>query len=156
MGLHKHHIIPRHAGGTDNPSNTELITLEVHAQRHKELWEQHGRWQDELAWKTLSGQIGHDEARRKAASLANTGKQYALGCKHPPRTNEWKQKQSIAQTGKKFSEVTRHRMSVSKKGNQYSLGYRHTDEIKKLIGMSSKGRVPWNKGRKMTCAILTQ
>ena len=58
---HKHHIIPRHMGGTDNPENIVELTIEEHAEAHRKLYEEHGRWQDELAWKGLSGQIGKDE-----------------------------------------------------------------------------------------------
>lgn len=59
--LHKHHIIPKHAGGTDEPSNLIYLTIEEHAKAHKQLWEEYGRWQDYLAWKGLSGNIGKDE-----------------------------------------------------------------------------------------------
>ena len=47
---HKHHIIPRHAGGTDDPSNLVELTPEEHAEAHRKLWEEHGRWQDYCAW----------------------------------------------------------------------------------------------------------
>lgn len=56
--LHRHHIIPRHAGGTDDPSNIALLTIEEHAEAHRILYEKYGRWQDKLAWQMLSGQIG--------------------------------------------------------------------------------------------------
>jgi hypothetical protein len=60
---HRHHIIPRHAGGNDEPSNIVLLTVEEHAEAHKKLWEEHGRIQDKLAWLMLSKQI---EAGRSA------------------------------------------------------------------------------------------
>ena len=34
---HKHHIIPRHAGGTDDSSNIVLLTIEQHAKEHKKI-----------------------------------------------------------------------------------------------------------------------
>jgi hypothetical protein len=58
---HKHHIIPKHAGGTDEPDNLIDLTIEEHAEAHKKLFEEFGRWQDELAWKGLSGTIGKEE-----------------------------------------------------------------------------------------------
>lgn len=58
---HKHHIIPKHAGGSDDPSNLVELTIEEHAEAHRLLFLEHGRWQDELAWKGLAGLIGHDE-----------------------------------------------------------------------------------------------
>ena len=58
---HKHHIIPRHVGGTNDPSNIIELTVEEHARAHYILWNQHGRWQDKLAWVALSGMIGREE-----------------------------------------------------------------------------------------------
>jgi len=58
---HKHHIIPRHAGGTDDPENIIELTLEEHAEAHRKLYEKHGRWQDKCAYLALSGQIGKEE-----------------------------------------------------------------------------------------------
>ena len=40
---HKHHIIPRHAGGTDDSSNLVELTVEAHAEAHKKLYEEHDR-----------------------------------------------------------------------------------------------------------------
>ena len=39
---HKHHIIPKHMGGTNDPSNLIELTVEEHAEAHKLLWEQYG------------------------------------------------------------------------------------------------------------------
>lgn len=40
---HKHHIIPKHAGGSDDPSNIVVLTVEEHAEAHRKLYEKHGR-----------------------------------------------------------------------------------------------------------------
>ncbi len=63
---HIHHIIPKHMGGSDNIENLIELTVEAHAEAHKKLWEQHGCWQDKLAWKMLSGQITASEASKEA------------------------------------------------------------------------------------------
>jgi hypothetical protein len=34
MIIHKHHIIPKHAGGTNDPSNLVELTIEQHAEAH--------------------------------------------------------------------------------------------------------------------------
>lgn len=58
---HKHHIIPKHMGGTDDPENLVELTIEEHAEAHRLLYEKYGKWQDYYAWKGLSGQIGKEE-----------------------------------------------------------------------------------------------
>jgi|LakMenE18May11ns_1017448.scaffolds.fasta_scaffold9575707_2 hypothetical protein len=60
---HIHHIVPKHVGGTDDSTNLVELTVEEHAEAHRLLWEQYGRWQDKIAWKTLSGQISIQDAR---------------------------------------------------------------------------------------------
>lgn len=61
--IHKHHIIPKHMGGSDDPSNLISLSVEEHAEEHRKLWEKYGHWQDKIAWKTLSGQISIQEAK---------------------------------------------------------------------------------------------
>jgi DNA modification methylase len=48
MLKHKHHIIPKHQGGSDDPSNLVELTVEEHALAHKLLYEQYGKWEDIL------------------------------------------------------------------------------------------------------------
>ena len=62
--MHKHHIIPRHMGGTNDPSNIVLCTIAEHAEHHKVLFEKHGLEWDRIAWLSLSGQINVNEAKR--------------------------------------------------------------------------------------------
>jgi len=71
---HKHHIVPKHAGGTNDSSNLIELTIEEHAEAHRLLYEKYGRWQDEVAWKSLSKQISCAEATKIAQSLSNKGK----------------------------------------------------------------------------------
>ena len=66
---HIHHIVPRHMGGTDDPSNLVRLTVEEHAEAHRKLYEQHGKWEDKVAWKALSGQISMSEASKEASRL---------------------------------------------------------------------------------------
>ena len=98
---HKHHIIPRHAGGTDNPENIVELTIEEHAEAHRKLYEEHGRWQDMLAWKGLSGQIGKDELiqemykwRKTRTGSKHTGdlRRFGMANKGVPLKEEHKKK----------------------------------------------------------------
>lgn len=70
---HKHHIIPKHAGGTDDPSNIIELTVEEHALAHKKLFEEEGRWQDYIAWQGLSGRIGKEEIIQFKNKMAHLG-----------------------------------------------------------------------------------
>lgn len=52
---HKHHLIPRHAGGTDDPENLVELTIEEHAEAHRKLYEETGNIKDYTAFRLLSG-----------------------------------------------------------------------------------------------------
>ena len=69
--MHRHHIIPKHRGGSDEESNlTPPISIEEHASLHRKLWEEGGYVEDLIAWKALSGRITGEEARLAAAKAA--------------------------------------------------------------------------------------
>ena len=51
---HKHHIIPKHMGGTDRSENIVELSVEDHAEAHKILYEQYGKIQDKVAWMGLA------------------------------------------------------------------------------------------------------
>ena len=90
---HKHHIVPKHAGGSDDSSNIIELTPEEHANAHRLLWEEHGRWQDYCAWKGLEGLASRAEhiklvlsesakasnKRRKGIKYKSTGKYSKTG-----------------------------------------------------------------------------
>ena len=58
---HNHHKIPKHMGGSNDPENIIKLTPRQHALAHKKLYEEHGKQEDYLAWKGLSGQLGKEE-----------------------------------------------------------------------------------------------
>lgn len=109
MKKHIHHIIPKHMGGTNSPENLIELTVEEHAEAHRKLYEQYGHWQDHVAWKSLSGQITTDEARRLAAILAWTGRKH---------TEETKNKIKEARNKQKVTDNTRKKISESLKGRK--------------------------------------
>lgn len=55
------------------------------------------------------------------------------GKKHPPRSDEWREKQRLAQTGRKHSAETKQKMSEKQRGNKRSLGRKQTEEVKRRI-----------------------
>lgn len=58
---HKHHIIPKHMGGSNDSENIVILSPKEHAEEHKKLYEKFGKIEDYLAWKGLSGFIGKEE-----------------------------------------------------------------------------------------------
>jgi hypothetical protein len=64
---HEHHIIPRHMGGSDDPSNLIELTREEHAAAHLKLYETHGKKEDLGAYYLLTGQT--DEAAKICSVL---------------------------------------------------------------------------------------
>lgn len=50
----KHHIIPRHCGGSDNESNLLVLTYKQHTFAHRLLWKSFGYKEDLAAWKLMS------------------------------------------------------------------------------------------------------
>ena len=118
MIKHKHHIIPRHAGGTDDPSNLVELTIEEHANAHKLLYEKYGRDEDRWAWLGLSGQIGKDEILR----------QIAMAQKGVKKPDGFGKKISAFRKTFKYSEESKKKMSEAKKGKK--LTESHVDKIK--------------------------
>ena len=58
---HKHHIIPKHRGGTNDPPNLVEISLTQHAMFHYCEWKLHGKRADYVAWKRLVGNLKDEE-----------------------------------------------------------------------------------------------
>ena len=150
--MHKHHIIPKHAGGTDDASNIIELTTEQHAEEHRKLFEQYARWQDYVAWKALSGAIGKEEIQRMAASEAmkkrkRTSKEFQKGWE-TRRKNGWK-----------YSEEIKKSVSKALKGRPKGpCSKKHKENISKSIQAlydsgQLKGNFPnlsatkwWNNG----------
>ncbi len=137
---HKHHIIPKHMGGTDDSSNLVQVTIEQHANLHKQLWEDLGCEEDRIAWLCLSGQISNAEAIILAVKKANTGRKW---------TKEFRSKRSDQYTsegnpffGKKHSDETKSLISKKRTGKL------HTEETKQFYSQTRKGELNGFYGKK--------
>ena len=51
--------------GSNHSSNIVTLSVEEHAEAHRKLYEEHGKWQDKIAADMLSGQIKSDDVRRE-------------------------------------------------------------------------------------------
>ena len=57
-------------GGTDDEDNlTPPISIELHAEFHRLLWEDFGKYEDFIAWRCLSGRMSSEDARIAAAKI---------------------------------------------------------------------------------------
>src|SRR4051812_14269327 len=104
--MHRHHIIPRHMGGIDDPSNIQVLTIADHAEAHRKLYEQHGFWQDKLAWLGLSGAISKQEAARIARSEAQKLRWARPG--ERDKQAAYRRKIGLSNKGKKLHRTIEH------------------------------------------------
>ena len=84
---HKHHIIPRHMGGSDDPSNLIELSVEEHANAHLKLYEQYGKKEDLCAYYMLSGKSQDPEFKKIVCSLggkSSYSKRKEKGIDHLP------------------------------------------------------------------------
>ena len=66
---HEHHIIPKHMGGSNDPSNLIVLTVEEHSEAHRLLFLHHGKQEDYIAWLALAGINTMSETKRLVQSL---------------------------------------------------------------------------------------
>jgi general stress protein YciG len=66
INYHTHHLVPKHAGGTDDPSNLVRVNVAMHAFLHKLRYKETGDTWDKIAYEALEGQITHAEATSQA------------------------------------------------------------------------------------------
>lgn len=159
--MHSHHIIPRHEWlkrfanlkGFNSQENRVLLTAEQHAEVHKLLFELNGNEFDRIAWKTLSGQIGKEEATRLASIFTNKGKKHSrerilnqrkaqTGLTRGPQSIEHRKANGDAQRGRKQSLSQRIRLSFRQ------LGRKHTQETKDRISRTMQGKIRGSYKRK--------
>jgi hypothetical protein len=139
---HKHHIVPKHQGGTDDPSNLIKVNIAMHAFMHKMLYEEHHNPYDLIAYKVLSHNMTFEEARIEASKVEYKGltkeqiersvatrrangsfaseKNSMYGKKHTIESIELMRNAKMGEKnpmyGKKNSDITRQKMSQSQMG----------------------------------------
>lgn len=62
-GLHRHHIIPRHMGGSDDESNFTYLTVKEHIIAHFLLWKIHKNINDLRSMKMLGAELTLEQRR---------------------------------------------------------------------------------------------
>ena len=59
--MHRHHLLPKHMGGSDDPSNIIKVNVAMHAFLHHQLYLEHGKVEDYMAWQGLLKNLTNDE-----------------------------------------------------------------------------------------------
>ena len=131
---HNHHIIPKHAGGTNAPDNIARLTVEEHSEAHRLLYEKYGRWQDKIAWLAIAGHIGKEEIIRE--------KQYQNGKDSVGRKCSLETRKILSEIGKNYTFTTEHRKNISKSKE----GHEVSEETRKKISKTKSGSPSNRKG----------
>lgn len=85
--LHSHHIVPKHVGGTDDPSNLIKVNIAMHAFLHELLYQEHGRLEDKLAADGLRGLIPKQQIVQEILSMqGHKLKAFNTGRKRPKQS----------------------------------------------------------------------
>jgi hypothetical protein len=146
---HMHHIKPRHAGGSDDPSNLIRLTIEEHALAHKKLWDEIGNKLDFVAWQSLTKQINSEEARLSALRAVCATKEHRQKLNKPKsntsnmkgRENGFKKGNVPHNKDKSVDEwlsiESRKRISEANKGNNFASGSRSESTKEKMRGPRS-------------------
>ena len=120
-------------GGTDDPSNLITVTTAQHANLHRILYEVHGKQEDWLAWKGLSGAIGKEEIIAEAM---------LIGAKKP-KSEQMKSKLSAFRKTFKYSEESKRKISMAKKGSKL------TEEHKRKVSLNHRRYQPESQKQKV-------
>lgn len=154
---HKHHIVPKHMGGTDEPENIAFLTPEEHAKAHKDLYEEHGKIEDYLAWRGLAGFMGKEEIIEKMMEEngrrnGNNSYKRKQGIHNPDFRKSEKYKKICSENGKiqgRRMAESGHCKRVAPLGGGKNLGknfWFNPETGEETQSFSSPGEV-WIKGR---------
>lgn len=167
-GYHRHHVLPKHAGGTDDDDNIVYLTVDEHIAAHRELFEKFGSPADAASANFLeaSRQLGFDEAKhffftetcRRGGRNAHEVKQqngfYAkLGKINGDRLRGKQQPHLTAATVKAVSGsrwynngIEDKRLHVCPEGWKEGRLFRQSDSTKKNVSAKMSATRWWNDG----------
>jgi|APCry1669190327_1035288.scaffolds.fasta_scaffold39935_1 hypothetical protein len=138
--LHRHRIVPSHAGGQYTPDNITYLTPKEHRLVHLLRYKLYGAREDIFAYIRLRGSFSghtHKEKTKEKISEKMKGRNNPFyGKKH---TEESKKKIRAAREKQIFTEE-----SIKKRGRTGSLNGRYgkpvTEETRAKIGQANKGK----------------
>lgn len=133
-GFHKHHLMPKHLGGTDDPQNLVLLHPYDHAIAHFVRYKIFGT--DGDAW-----------AFNRLKKWLDEGGLTVKGMKHSEEAKQKIGAESAARERKPHSEETKAKISAAKKGCVSNRkGLKHSKDSLKKMRDSHLDQKPWNKG----------
>lgn len=151
MVKHKHHIIPRHMGGSDDATNLIELTVEEHAEAHRILYEEYGYLQDKLAWMGLSGLISTAEIVHTLQSEGMRGSKNPMYGKPAPNRGIKRPGVGGRKKGTKWSDAERESKRAMRETEEHKLKMSavYSDpERNRKISENSKGKVGAARGKR--------
>tara|TARA_Y100000310_G_C20683019_1_gene817162 strand:+ start:2306 stop:2734 length:429 start_codon:yes stop_codon:yes gene_type:complete len=130
---HNHHIIPKHAGGSNDPSNIIRLTIFEHAEAHRKLYVKYGNEFDRIAWQGLSKMITKEE-------IISQSQQY---WKNKKLSKNHKKAISQSMQGKKKSTEHVKKQTTNHKAKKRK--YFITEKTRKKLSLAAKKQ--WKEGR---------
>jgi hypothetical protein len=122
-------------GGSDDPSNLVELTVVDHALAHKQLFEEHGKKQDRLAWLALSGYLSKEEIIEAKSKLPKSDQMRSklskskIGSTIPTNIRK-KISETLKSKGIKPPTFTGHNSSSKEAIAKANLGMKHiTNEV---------------------------
>lgn len=113
-GLHKHHIIPKHSGGSDEPDNFTYLTVREHIIAHFLLWKIHNNSNDLRSMNMLGANLTFQQ--RQAIGIFC--KENGIGIWSPNYTK--KQRKEAAKKGTKTMQDNKIGIFDPVKKSEYS------------------------------------
>jgi hypothetical protein len=151
---HKHHIIPKHAGGSDDENNLIEVSLTQHTMWHFANWCLWGRLEDRLAYRGLGGQVQGEELSKEKRLLGQIagGKTSTPAKAEAARRNQkiGRERQAALKIGFEFDSPEKQ-AERGKKGGAKGKGYIWITNGTKTTQIPSTQKIPdgWNRGRKL-------
>lgn len=133
-GFHRHHVIPRHLGGSNNPDNLVLLHPYDHAIAHFVRWKMFGTDGDAWAFNRLKAWL-------------DDGALTVKGMHHSDEIKKIIGQRSAARPRNPHSEETKAKISAAKAGKPSNRkGAKHSPESIEKMRQAHLGQEAWNKG----------
>ncbi len=143
---HKHHIIPKYMGGTDDTTNIVELTIEEHAEAHRILYELNGKIQDKVAWMGLAKMAPMKELIAELQRETKLGKNNPMFGKPSPFKGIKRPGIGGRKKGTKWSEEEREVQMLKRSTPGYH-DFLKSPERAKKISDSQKGRPGTSTGK---------